>query len=59
MPDLASIAAMAALAVGGFCLAVGLMLSVDGFFRGRTSMAFEAIIFTAALVALVCAIFYD
>ena len=59
MPDLASIAAIAALAVGGFCLAVGLMLSLDGFFRGRTSMAFEAIIFTAALVALVCAIFYD
>jgi hypothetical protein len=56
MPDLASIVAMAALAACGLCLAIGLMLSLDGLFRGRTSMAFEAIIFTAAIVALVCAI---
>lgn len=59
MPDLASILAMAALAAGGLCLAVGLLLSLDGLFRGRTSMALEAIIFTAAILALVCAIFFD
>jgi hypothetical protein len=34
------------------------MLSLDGLFRGRTSMAFETIIFTAAIVALVCAIVF-
>jgi hypothetical protein len=59
MPDLTSILAMAALAAGGLCLAVGLLLSLDGLFRGRTSMAPEAIIFMAAIVALVCAIFFD
>jgi hypothetical protein len=59
MPDLTSILAMAALAAGGLCLAVGLLLSLDGLFRGRTSVAFEAIVFTAAIVALVCAIFFD
>jgi hypothetical protein len=51
--------AMALVATAGLCLAVGLMLALDGLFRGHTSMAFEAIIFTAAIVALVCAIFFD
>ena len=56
MSDLALIIAMAALALGGLGLALGLLLSLDGFFRGRTSMAFEAILFAAAIVAVVCAI---
>ena len=59
MPDLTSLLAMAALVAGGLCLAVGLLLWSDGLFRGRTSMALEAIIFTAAIVALVCTIFFD
>jgi hypothetical protein len=59
MPDLALRLAMAALAASGFCLSVGLLLVLDGFSRGYTSLAFEAIIFTTAIVALVCAIFFD
>ena len=57
MSDLALIIAMAALTLGGLGLALGLLLSLDGFFRGRTSMVFEAILFAAAIVAVVCAIF--
>lgn len=58
MSDLALIIALAALALGGLGLAVGLTLSLDALFRGRTSIAYEAIIFTAAIVALVCAIIF-
>jgi hypothetical protein len=51
MLDLASMVAMALLAAAGLCLAGGLLLALDGLFRRHTSMAFEAIIFTAATVA--------
>ena len=55
MQELASIISIAAVVVFSLGLAVALMLAWDGVFRGRGSMGFEAIIFTAAIVALVCA----
>jgi hypothetical protein len=56
MQDLASFISIAAVVVFSLGLAVALILALDGVFRGRSSMGFEAILFTAAIVALVCAI---
>jgi hypothetical protein len=58
MQELASIISIAAVVVFSLGLAVALMLAWDGVFRGRGSMGFEAIIYTAAIVALVCAIIW-
>ena len=56
--DLASIISVSAVVVFSLALAVALILALDGVFRGRSSMGFEAIIFTAAIVALVCALIW-
>jgi hypothetical protein len=52
MQDLASIISVAAVVVFSLGLAVALILTLNGVFRRRSSMGFEAIIFTAAIVAL-------
>jgi hypothetical protein len=58
MQDLASIISVAAVVVFSLGLAVALILALNGVFRRRSSMGFEAIIFTTAIVALVCAIIW-
>ena len=58
MQDLASFISIAAVVVFSLGLTVALILASDGVFRGRSSVGFEAIIFTAAFVALVCAIIW-
>ncbi|HEY2484173.1 MAG TPA: hypothetical protein VGI36_03445 [Candidatus Binataceae bacterium] len=58
MQDLASIISVAAVVVFSLGLAVALILALNGVFRRRSSMGFEAIIFTTVIVALVCAIIW-
>jgi hypothetical protein len=56
MQDLASIISLVVLVVVGLGLGAGLMLALDGAFRGDTDRIFEAGIFTVAIIALVCAV---
>lgn len=58
MQDLASIISIAAVVVFSLGLAVALILALDRVVRGRSSIGFEAIVFTAAIVALVCVIIW-
>jgi len=57
--ELASILSMAVLVVVSLGLAFGLMLALDGVFRGDTDRIFEAIIFSLAAIALVCLVLAD